>query len=283
MSDLATSKTNILTERVKLNAQNSELLAAYYQDAIGLTLLNEEDNHYTLGTPDGHALLDIVPATTMENPETTGLYHIALLLPEYKDLGTFLRHLIVKQVPMTGASDHGYSNALYLNDPEGNGIEIYWDKPESEWDIQPDGTIVGIVEPMDAESALEVADTTFNGVPNGTTMGHVHLHIDDMAAGNDFYTNVMGLGLKLQFGPQAAFLAGGTYHHHLGANLWKPGQLAQPTSGQPGLENVTWTASAEDFHYIETKLTETDHAFEKSDDTLIFKDPAGIQHLVVAK
>lgn len=281
MSNLAISQTNIVTKSVRLNAQDSKQLTGYYQEAIGLTLLNEEDGHYSLGTPDGNVLLEIVPTTTSENPETTGLYHIALLLPEYKDLGTILRHLIVNQVPMTGASDHGYSNALYLDDPEGNGIEIYWDKPESEWDVQEDGTIAGIVEQMDAEAALEVAETSFNGLPNGTTMGHVHLHIDDIQAGQNFYTDVMGLGLKYQFGPQALFLASGNYHHHLGANIWKPGQLTHPEAGQPGLGYVTWEGSSEDLNHIETKLTDLNHDFEITDDTLSFKDPAGIQHLVV--
>lgn len=282
MSNITESQTNIVTKSVQLNAKNPEQLAAFYNQAIGLTLIKQENEYFELGTPDRKVLLEINATTVASNDETTGMYHFALLLPSYEDLGTILRHLIVNKIPVTGASDHGYSNAIYLDDPEGNGIEIYWDKPESEWDIKEDGQIAGITEMMDAEAALEAAQTSFDGMPNGTTMGHVHLHVDELEDSLNFYTDVLGLGLKYKFGPQALFLASGNYHHHLGANVWKQGQLDHAKAGAPGMEHTTWSGSQEDIDSIEAKLKDQNYDYEKIDDGLSVKDPAGIKHLIVS-
>lgn len=266
MSNITQSKTNIITDSVKLNARNSSQLANFYQEYIGLTLIKEETGlYYWLGTPDQKILLEIEQTDKALNPNTTGLYHLALLLPTYEDLGTVLRHLIISQYPITGASNHGYSNAIYLNDPEGNGIEIYWDKEKSEWDILEDGSIVGITEAMDAERALEAARTTFDGMPNGTTMGHVHLHVDELEQAKDFYTDVLGLGLKYEYGPAAIFLASGDYHHHLGVNIWKPGPLSHPEEGDPGMAFTRWTGSSADIAYIATQLKEGNYDYFETD------------------
>ena len=280
MTNITQSTTNIVTKSVQLNAQNPANLAKYYETAIGLTRLGNSTGSYSLGTPDGKVLIELHETTLPANDNTTGLYHLALLLPTYEDLGTVLRHLIVNQIPMIGASNHGYSNALYLNDPEGNGIEIYWDKPEDQWDIHEDGSIAGVTEPMDAEAALEASRPTFEGIPNGTTMGHVHLHVDDVEKAADFYRNVMGLGLKYKFGPQAYFFATGNYHHHLGANIWKRGNLDKPKRLTPGLRTVEWVGTASDIETITNNLTEANVEFTNKDNTLTFKDPAGIEHSI---
>lgn len=280
MTLTAKSNTTIQTKSVQLNAQNPEVLANFYQRAIGLKLVGTGTGYYALGTPDGTPLVEIHQTDLPSNENTTGLYHLALLLPTYEDLGTVLRHLIVNNVPMIGASNHGYSNALYLNDPEGNGIEIYWDKPEEEWDIQEDGTIVGVTEPMDAESALEAARTSFDGMPNGTVMGHVHLHVDDVQKAAEFYGNVMGLGLKYNMANQAFFFASENYHHHLGANIWKQGNLEKPNRLAQGLRTVDWSGTKEDLAYIEEKLKEENVDYTSDQDVLVFKDPAGIEHSV---
>lgn len=284
MTNITQGKANIITDSVKLYALNSAALTKFYQDTIGLTLIEEkENNYYTLGTPDQKVLLEIEQTDVAKDAESTGLYHLAFLLPTYEDLGTILRHIIVSQYPLTGASNHGYSNAIYLQDPEDNGIEIYWDKDESEWDIQEDGSIVGITEMMDAEAALEAASPTFDGMPNGTTMGHVHLHIDDLEAAVEFYTEVMGLGLKYRYGPAALFLASGDYHHHLGANVWKQGQLDHPTDKSQGMAYTKWTGSETDLNYIEAELKARDITFEKTDNALTFKDQSGLTHIVEVK
>lgn len=284
MTNITQGKTGIVTDAVKLNSQHSAVLAKFYNETIGLTLIEANTNtYYTLGTPDKKVLLEIEQTAVARNEETTGLYHLALLLPTYADLGTVLRHIIISQYPLTGASDHGYSNAIYLNDPEGNGIEIYWDKDQSEWDIEEDGSIVGITEPMDAETAINAANPKFDGMPNGTTMGHVHLHIDDLEQATDFYTEAMGLGLKYKYGPAAVFLASGDYHHHLGANVWKQGQLTHPADGAPGMAYTQWTGTTTDLDFIQNQLEARDMTFDRADDSLTFKDPAGLKHVVLVK
>ena len=283
MTIIAKSKTSIQTDAVKLNAQNPESLANFYQTAIGLKLIQSDNDYFALGTPNGKVLVELYKTTTPRNEDTTGMYHLAFLLPTFEDLGTILRHLIINNVPMIGASNHGYSNALYLDDPEGNGIEIYWDKPENEWDVREDGTIAGITEPMDADAALDVARTAFDGMPDGTIMGHVHLHVDDVEKAAEFYGNVMGLGLKYKFCPQAYFFASGNYHHHLGANIWKQGNLEKPDRLAPGIRTVEWIGTEEDISFIENKLAEQNIEATKNDGALVFKDPAGIEHSVSVK
>lgn len=280
MTISAQSKTSLQTEAVKLNAENPDLLAKFYNTAIGLNVLDASEGYYALGTPNGKVLIELYKTTTPKNADTTGMYHLALLLPTYEDLGTVLRHLVVNNVRLIGASDHGYSNALYLDDPEGNGIEIYWDKPESEWNVLEDGQIVGVTEPMDADAAIEAARTKFDGMPNRTIMGHVHLHVDDVEESADFYGNVMGLGLKYKFGPQAFFFASGDYHHHLGANIWKQGNLNKPNRLAQGIQTVEWSGTKEDIEYITAQLEEANLASTMTDGVLVFKDTAGIEHSV---
>lgn len=280
MTFTAKSKTSIQTDAVRLNAENPETLADFYQTAIGLKLIKADGDYFALGTPNGKVLVELYKTTTPLNENTTGMYHLALLLPTFEDLGTVLRHFLINNVPLIGASNHGYSNALYLDDPEGNGIEIYWDRPEDEWDIQDDGTIVGFTEPMDADAALDAARATFDGIPDGTIMGHVHLHVNDVEKAAEFYGDVMGLGLKYKFGDQAYFFASGNYHHHLGANIWKQGHLEKPDRLAPGIQTVKWLGSENDISYIEEKLAEQNIGATKNNDVLVFKDPAGIEHSV---
>lgn len=109
----------------------------------------------------------------------------------------------------------------------------------------------------------------------------MHLHVDELKDTQNFYTDVLGLGLKYKFGPQALFLASGNYHHHLGANVWRPGELTHPKAGTPGMDHVTWEGSPEDLNYIESKLNDENYTFEKIDGGLAFKDPAGIKHQVI--
>lgn len=271
------STTDIYTTGIELNSVNPANLAAYYETKIGLTLINKDEasKTYQLGTPDGIVLITIYPTDQEKTQRTAGLYHLALLLPTRADLGAMLRHMVEGQIGLEGASDHGYSEALYLTDPEGNGIEIYADKAESEWDKHDNGLIGGIVIAMDAESVLAAQTAPFNGVPNGTTMGHIHIHVGDIDKALSFYHEIMGLGLKFIMNEQALFMATRGYHHHLGANLWNGRNIPAPQDGTQGLRNSIWTASSADFATIETKLTESNYAFTKEGESLYFKDPAG--------
>lgn len=274
---MSQSKTTIKTKAVALNAKSPKELAHFYEKSIGLKLLNERDDIFTLGTPSGEELIKIYPASAPRE-RITGLYHLALLLPSRKDLGNILKFLLTNGVEIDGASDHGYSEALYLRDPEGNGIEIYADKDPSVWDISENGEIAGIVEPMAAEEVLSLADSeNYAGVPEDTVMGHIHLHVHDLKETEDFYYHVMGLGKKFMMNDQALFMASGHYHHHLGANIWQTHLLAQAANGRQGLRETVWTANDKDFEWIKKQLTENEIPHETVDDSLVFKDPAQTQ------
>ena len=173
---------------VVLNVANLDLQTRFYKQVLGLAILDRGQGWVNLGIKDsGLDLLRLeeVPASEVE---AYGLYHFAILLPSRSDLGDFLRHALVNNVPLQGASDHGYSEAIYLNDTEGNGIEIYRDKPVSQWDIQGD-KILGITEEMDSDGVLASAHGDYAGyqMPAGTKMGHFHYSVSNAAKLSAFY------------------------------------------------------------------------------------------------
>lgn len=280
LNPITQAKTHLETAAIQINALDSANLAAYYEQVIGLTPIETKEGYYALGTPDQTVLLEIFQTETREEVRSTGLYHMAFLLPTMADLGTILMHFVQNQVPLTGASNHGYSNALYMDDPEGNGIEIYVDKDTSQWDIRPDGQIVGIVEQMDVEAVVKDARPSFDGMPNGTTMGHIHLHVVDLDQARDFYYDVLGLGFKYPMG-QAIFMASGDYHHHLGANLWKGSNLPAPAGlDQQGLRASIWQGGQTDFDYVIDRLDANQIAYTNTGDELTFKDNSGLTTIV---
>lgn len=209
----------------------------------------------------------------------TGLFHIAFLLPTRKDLGNTLIHYLQSNAPIDGASDHGYSEALYLTDPEGNGIEVYRDKPKSEWDIREDGEIVGITKEMDAEGVVAAADSQQSSFPTGTIVGHVHLKVADLAQTETFYTQVVGLSLKNNFGNQAKFFAAGDYHHHIGSNTWMGKGVTPMADNDLGLAYYTFVLpDKEAFESLLTHLEKENVSLTlESSRRLALLDPNGIQ------
>lgn len=272
------STTQIATTRLQLNAMEPKLLMEFYRDKIGLTVLSENSDGalYTMGTKGGLVLLELFQAEVEASRSSTGLYHMAFRLPTRRDLSQILKHMVQEHVYLTGASDHGYSNALYLDDPEGNGIEIYWDKPEDEWDHLDDGRIGGIVERLDVESLIELETAPFDGMPEGSDLGHMHIHVASLEESWNFYRDILGLGFKYRFGEQAIFMATGGYHHHLGANTWKGRNLKAIRDGEQGLRNYSWQASEEDFNAIRENLKTHNISYTESDSSLSFKDNSGI-------
>ena len=160
-------------------------------------------------------------------PHTTGLYHFAILVPSRADLARSLRHFADMRTRMQGFSDHGVSEALYLSDPDGNGIEVYRDRPQSEW-RRVGGQLQMTLDPLDAEGLLREADAelrqaggpTWKGLADGTTIGHMHLRVSFIEDSERFYREVLGIDLVLRYGDSAAFLSAGGYHHHLAVNVW---------------------------------------------------------------
>ncbi len=265
---------------VALRVSDVKRVADFYEQALGLSRLNQSADKVELGiAKTGKKLLELLPLgdSNQTNKSTAGLYHMAFLVPTRKDFGNVLRSLLRKQVAISGAADHGYSEALYLDDPEGNGIEIYWDKPHKFWDIRDDGTIAGVTEQLDVEGVLNAADGTHDALPPGTILGHVHLSVSDLADTRQFYTTILGLDLKYQFGRQADFYAAGLYHHQIAANTWQRPQLPKLSTVKRGLAGFTIEMSDEAFNQLLGRLKTMDTPFKELSPTSIrLTDPNGI-------
>ncbi len=213
----------------------------YYTSAVGLTLLAQNCDRASLGAGARELLvLDELPGARPARGHT-GLYHFALLLPERTDLARWLAHAARDRVALVGLSDHFVSEALYLSDPDGHGIEIYWDRPREVWEGQVASRMTTL--PLDVDSLLgELArpgSEPFDGLPDGTTIGHVHLKVVSIPESIRFYRDVLGLSLMAALGAQAAFLSAGGYHHHVGANTWESGGGRPPPPGSAALVSAT--------------------------------------------
>ncbi len=225
---------------VALNVRNLELQSLFYQQVLGLQVLTENSKQIDLGVGQTTLVRLIQTEQKDEVHSSYGLYHLAIVLPSREDLGTIFRHFIDNKIPLQGASDHGYSEAIYLADTEGNGIEIYCDLPQDSWDVRPDGRIVGITEPMDAETIYALgkkADAAYQ-MPLGSRMGHIHLSVRSSSASSRFYQDILAVEDKFSV-PSAAWLASGDYHHHLAVNEWGGKELQTRTEGMPGLAYYT--------------------------------------------
>jgi catechol 2,3-dioxygenase len=214
---------------------------AYYRQAVGLELLGQDGGHASLGA-GGRELVALIeepgasPATGF-----TGLYHFALLVPQRPDLATWLAHAARDRVPLVGLADHFVSEALYLSDPDGHGIEIYWDRPREAWEGQVAERMTTL--PLDVDSLLGELDdprsATFDVLPGGTVMGHIHLKVADVPGTLAFYRDALGFGLMARLGSQAAFFGAGGYHHHVGANTWESRGAQSPPPGNAALDHAT--------------------------------------------
>jgi Glyoxalase/Bleomycin resistance protein/Dioxygenase superfamily. len=230
---------NLYIGEVAIQVTDLDRSLLFYQNIIGLKILKRSDQSAQL-TTDGKT-----PLLTLFRPEnalprrrmTTGLYHFALLVPSRSDLGSFLRHLLESGYPLLGASDHLVSEAIYLNDPDGNGIEVYRDRPSREWSWKENLVEMATLE-LDAQGVLSAAKNPWMGMPDGTIMGHIHLHVANLKEAEIFYTN--GLGFEIvSYYPQAVFLSTGKYHHHLAINTWAGKGAPHPKENEAGLKWFT--------------------------------------------
>jgi catechol 2,3-dioxygenase len=222
---------------VELSVSELDRSLAYWQDAIGLRVLSRENGIAELGT-------DTPLVRFVEEPGArpaqgfTGLFHVALLVPDRPSLGGFLAHAGRERIPLTGLSDHVVSEAIYLRDPDYHGIEVYADRPREQWEGQVSQRMTTV--PLDTDSLLaEAGDAGFDGLPDGTTVGHVHLCVRDVDETIGFYRDKLGMGLTAHLGDQAAFLSAGGYHHHLGSNTWETRGAAPAPEGTARLLRFT--------------------------------------------
>ncbi|WP_164670774.1 VOC family protein [Virgibacillus doumboii] len=275
-------KPTIYVGEVNINVTNLEKSLEFYQNIIGFSVLEQTDRKAVLTANGKRALL------TLEQPEdvvpkegrTTGLYHFAILLPSRADLSSFLKHMIQTNTRL-GASDHYVSEALYLSDPDGNGIEVYRDRPSSEWSWTGDQVAMA-TEPLDGESLLAESQQTWNGMPEDTVMGHIHLHVADLKKTEEFYMEGLGFNIVTNY-PGALFTSTGDYHHHIGLNVWNGAGAPAPAKNSAGMnwytlvfpDEVTREARVEKLQQIGAVVT-------KEQDVYAAEDPSGnVIHLVV--
>ncbi len=263
------------TGEVHLNVLDLNRSVLFYKEVIGFKVLEEAADKVVL-TADGKTPLLIIEQpenVTPKEANKSGLYHFALLLPKRADLGAIIKHFIQHNVRI-GASDHLVSEALYLSDPDGNGIEIYIDRDPEVWSWDK-GKVAMSTDPLDGESIIaESAGQTWDGLPVGTVMGHVHLHVANLPETEKFY-NALGFEVVTNY-PQALFMSNGKYHHHIGLNTWNGVGVPRPIAGSVGLQSFALVYPTETVlneaiakvEALEVKVESNEHGF-------ITEDPSG--------
>lgn len=204
--------------RVCLLVNDLDRLTGFYRDVVGLRVLVRDAGRTVLGV-DGPLLeLRGDPTASERGPSESGLFHVAFRVPSRVALADALGR-VRERWRLTGASDHRVSEALYFRDPEGNGIEVYHDRPRDAWPVAADGSVDMGTRALDLED-LTTLTGDGSSLPSGTDIGHVHLEVSSLAAANDFYVNTLGMNRRAAYDDSASFLAAGDYHHHLGLNVW---------------------------------------------------------------
>jgi catechol 2,3-dioxygenase len=231
---------NTYVGQVDIKVEHFERSLTFYQEIIGFQLLEQTEKKAQL-TADGKTTLlsieqleNIIP----KQQHSTGLYHFALLLPNRSDLANVVKHLIQNGYRF-GSSDHLVSEALYLSDPDGNGIEIYSDRSSSTWDWK-DGEVAMTVDPLDFDNLLlEANGEEWQGLPADTVMGHIHLHVSELPKTEEFYRSGLGFDVVCRYGDQALFMSTGGYHHHIGLNTWAGVGAPAPSENSVGLKRFS--------------------------------------------
>jgi catechol 2,3-dioxygenase len=263
---------------VRLRVGDLERSRDWYLTVLGLRELESGPGRVALGAANGtRALVELVerpgaaPAPPRGRP---GLYHFALLLPDREALGSFVGHLSGLG-ERAGASDHLVSEALYLRDPDGLGIEVYADRPRDRWRHR-DGELVMATEPLDIGDLVRASDgRVWAGMPSGTTMGHIHLHVGDLERASSFYHETLGLDRVVWSYPGALFLSAGGYHHHLGLNTWAPS--VEP-AGEDEARLLEWELvlpSTGDVDRTSRALESGGYRVERSGTGIVVRDPWG--------
>lgn len=256
-----------------LRVRDQERALAFYRDLLGLEA-SATDGTVRLRPAGGDFTLrlEVDPGAPPGPAHSLGLYHFALLLPTRAALGAVLRVLAEARWAVDGASDHIVSEALYLRDPEGNGIELAWDRPRKEWKYT-NGQLTMVSDMLDIDTLMATAPAAA-GLAPGTRLGHVHLSVDDLARGEGFYAGGLGLTVTQRSYPGALFLAAGDYHHHLGMNIWGARRPAPP--GAPGLVAYAWQVPPGTMSALAAHLDEQQIPYRSSPDALTVGDPVGI-------
>lgn len=261
---------------VHLTVADLERSLAFYQDVLGLRLHRREGATAALGAGREDLLRLTARPEAVRPRRATGLYHFALLVPSRFELAQSLRRIAETQAPVQGFSDHLVSEALYLPDPDGNGIEVYRDRPRADW-TDADGRFKMGTEPLDIAGVLgELGDRppAWEGVAPDTVLGHMHLHVRDTREALAFYREVLGFDLMLDLG-SALFISAGGYHHHLGLNVWGTLGAPPPPPNAIGLREFTLhLPTAADLAALQARAAAAGHPGEAHPLGWLVRDPS---------
>ena len=264
---------------VRLIVGDLRRMSSFYERALGLPVIESTADSVRLGV-GGKVSVELVgrPDAPVRPPRTTGLFHLAVLVPSRIDLARAIRRVVAADWSFTGASDHLVSEAMYLDDPEGNGIEIYRDRPRGEWRRSPDGDLAMATLPLDVDSVIGELGGSPDPAPVAapdTQIGHVHLQVADIEEAESFYSGILGFDVMVRGYPGALFVSAGGYHHHLGLNTWAgPGAPPPP----PGARGLDWfevvLPDAAELERIERLLEAGDVESTRHDGGLLVTDPS---------
>jgi catechol 2,3-dioxygenase len=271
---------------ISLKVKDLASMLLFYEKELGLTAVHKNGNIVELSPGNGRPpilVLRHIPEAEKPPDGSAGLYHYALVLPDRKSLAAAYLSIGNAGVIFDGYSDHLVSEALYLNDPEGNGIEIYADRPKSKWKFDEDGQVNMATQPLDIDSLLKeiasVPPDSLRALSVETRVGHVHLKVTDLQRSLSFYRTVLGLDLMRYYG-SAAFLSVGGYHHHVGMNTWESLGGRPVEKNWAGLEHVVIAVPHENLDELSSMLADSPIAHHEGDGLLFISDPDEIALIV---
>jgi catechol 2,3-dioxygenase len=269
---------------VELTVTDLDRSVGFYESALGLRLHRRADGRAALGAGGEDLLVLVEDRDARPAGRHSGLYHFALLHPSRLELARAAHRLAATRTRISGASDHGVSEAIYLPDPDGNGIELAADRGRERWGDLSDPTTLGGPEPLDIAGLLELVagEELHPEVSPDIVVGHVHLHVGDIERGLAFYRDVIGFEVMTLL-DSAAFVAAGGYHHHLGFNIWRgPGAPPVP-AGVVGLRHWTIVLPAADAAALRERVIAAGVEHEEQPEGLLVRDPWDIALLVRAE
>ena len=262
--------------KVRLKVRDLDAISNFYRTVLGLDEISASDRQVVLGAGKTPLLVLEGDAALVSNDRRqAGLFHTAFLMPTRADLARWLGHVAGQRTRLHGASDHIVSEALYLADPEGNGIEVYVDRPVPQW-LDDSGNIRMSTDPLDVQDLLNAAGTTtWRGFPEGGSIGHVHLQVGDTAAADRFYRDLLGFEVTVDY-PGASFYGSGGYHHQLAGNVWNSRGAPQRPQNMAGLDNVELIArNASDIAAVTARAQGAGLEAIKDDEGTVLRDPWG--------
>jgi catechol 2,3-dioxygenase len=265
---------------VRLTVSDLDRSRSFYEQTLGLGVAERSNGDLAFGVDSENPLVEVHAdeAAPRLNPRSTGLFHLAILLPSRRDLATALARIIQRRWPLAGASDHLVSEALYLSDPDGNGIEIYRDRPREQWP-RTDGRLEMTTLPLDLRDLMSELnpDTEIETqAPRGAIIGHVHLQVAELSEIEAFYSGILGFDVTVRGYPGALFVSAGGYHHHLGLNTWHSAGGSPPPAGAVGLRSFDVVlSSADELDRVLDRVRAARLELRPDDAAWLVRDPSG--------